>query len=178
MIFRVDLHQFPPDLTRFLNLAQMAKRDGEEGAREIGFRTKLDALAEPGCRGRVVAGDQICRAEKMEVMVVERRIEADRLLDIGHGGERLAAIDVDDAARIVRLSVVRTEVQRDIRLDRGSVKILLPEVEDGSDVMHEGDLRTLLQGQVEIRSAFSSDWLQSSVQWNCQFRIWANARPA
>src|SRR5271166_2199925 len=50
----------------------------------------------------------------------------------------------------MRLSVVRIEVQRDIRLGRGSVKIFLPQIEDGSDVVHEGDLRTLLQGQVEM----------------------------
>src|SRR5208337_151933 len=89
---------FAPDLTRFLGLAQMAKRDGKEGAREIGLRTKQDALPEQGCRGLVVASDQVSRAKKMDVQVLDRRIEPDRLLDMGDGGERLAAIYVDDAA--------------------------------------------------------------------------------
>ena len=115
MSIRVNFHQFAPDLTRFLGLAQMAKRDGKEGAGEIGLGTKQDALPEQGCRGLVVAGDQVGRAEKMDVQVLDRRIQPDRLLDMGDGGERLAAVDVDDPARIVRLSVVRIEVQRDIR---------------------------------------------------------------
>ena len=34
----------------------------------------------------------------MDVQVLDRRIEPDRLLDMGDGGERLAAIYVDDAA--------------------------------------------------------------------------------
>jgi hypothetical protein len=80
----------------------------------------------------------------MDVELLDRRIEPDRLLDMGDGGERLAAIDVDDAARIVRLGLVRIEVQRDIRFGRGPVKILFPQVEDRSDVVHEGDPRTLL----------------------------------
>ena len=90
----------------------------------------------------------------MDVQVLDRRIQPDRLLDMGDGSERLTAVDVDDAARIVRLSVVRIEVQRDIRLGSGSVKIFLPQIEDGSDVMHESDLWTLLQGQVEMTLGF------------------------
>ena len=118
-VFRVDLHQLAPDLTRFLGLAQMAERDSKEGAREIGLRTEPDALPEQGRRDLVVAGDQVGRAEKMDIEVLDRRIEPDRLLDMGNGGEGVAAIDVDDAAGIVRLGVVRVEVQRRVRLGRG-----------------------------------------------------------
>jgi hypothetical protein len=86
-VFRVNFNQFAPDLTRFLGLAQMAKRDGKEGAGEIGFGTKQDALPEQGCSGPVVAGDQVGRAEKMDVQVLDRRIEPDRLLGRASRGQ-------------------------------------------------------------------------------------------
>jgi hypothetical protein len=43
-VFRIDLHQLAPDPTGFLGLAQMAERDGEESAREIGLRIEPDSL--------------------------------------------------------------------------------------------------------------------------------------
>ena len=45
-VFGVDLHQLAPHAAGFPGLAQMAERDGEKGAREIGLRTELDAFPE------------------------------------------------------------------------------------------------------------------------------------
>jgi hypothetical protein len=45
----------------------MAKRDGKKGAREICLRGEPNTLPELGRRGFVIAGDQIGRAEKMDV---------------------------------------------------------------------------------------------------------------
>lgn len=83
----------------------MAKRDGEKGAREVGFRTELDTLTKQVRRCGVVARRQMGRAEKVEIMLLERRIEANGLLDIGNSGKRLPAIDAGKAARAVRVSM-------------------------------------------------------------------------
>jgi hypothetical protein len=39
-------HQLAPHATGFSGFAQMAQRDGEKGARQIGLRIELDAFPE------------------------------------------------------------------------------------------------------------------------------------
>src|SRR5260370_3641749 len=45
-VFRIDLHQLAPDPAGFLGRAQMAERDGQKGAREVGVRGELNTLLE------------------------------------------------------------------------------------------------------------------------------------
>src|SRR5689334_1773629 len=107
----------------------MAERDGEKGARKIGLRVELDTLLEQRRGGFELAGDQIGRTKKVDILVLEQGIEPDGLLDMRNSGEGLAAVDVDGSARGVRQSVIWAEVQRRVRFSRGSVEILFPRVE-------------------------------------------------
>ena len=62
-ILRVDLLQFAPDLPRLVDLAEVAERGGEEGARQVGVRGPADPLPEERGRRLVLAGesDRRCR---------------------------------------------------------------------------------------------------------------------
>ena len=63
----------------------MAERDGKKRARKVSLRGEPDALPEKVRRGFVIAGDQAGRAERVYVLLFDRRIEPGRPLDMGDG---------------------------------------------------------------------------------------------
>src|SRR5207249_3263494 len=62
----------------------------------------------------------------------------------------LGPIEEGQPSNMLGKGVCRIEIQRRVRISRGSVEVRFPQVEDRGDVMHEGNLRTLPQSQVDM----------------------------
>jgi hypothetical protein len=146
-----------------------SKRDGKEGAREIGLRTELNAFPEQRRGGFEIAGDQIGGSEKVDVLMLNR-IEPDGLLDVGNGREGLAAKDIDDAELVVCVSVVWIEIHPRGRLGGGSARSFFHRKTTAALQCTKATCGLFCKAKPIFCSAYSSDRLQSSVQWFCQFR--------
>ena len=72
----------------------------------------------------------------MSVLLL-RRVKAHRTFDVGDAFVWFSRIDVHQASSKVRVPVIWIERQGPVSLVAPSLVILLPQAEQGSDIMHE-----------------------------------------
>src|SRR6185312_14164194 len=89
-VFRIDLHEFAPDASGLVDLAEMAKGGRKRGAGKIRSGHEANAFPEMSCRCFVLAGQQVCRAQEVEVLLTLSRVQTHGPFDHWNCFQRLS----------------------------------------------------------------------------------------
>src|SRR5262245_15083975 len=122
-VFRIDLHEFAPDASGLVDLAEMAKGGRKRGAGKIRSGHEADAFPEMSCRCFVLAGQQVCRAQEVEVLLTLSRVQTHGPFDHWNCFQRLSREAANGANNVVSHSVIRVQRQRDLGLGHCPIEV-------------------------------------------------------
>ena len=108
-VFSIDFLKLAPDTVGFVQMTQVAQRRCEKRARQVRRRIDRDTVPKKTRRSFVVAAHKMGHAKKMDVLLLEGRVEAHRPLNEGDRLGRLSGIDVNGPPYAERGRVVRVE---------------------------------------------------------------------
>ena len=151
-IDRRDRLELTPHLAGLVEPAEMRERGGQIDARQVGAGIERDALAKHLNRLFHLAREKIAHRLKVQVVLLEGRVEPDGLFDIGQALERLALEEVHEPAHVQRQREVRVERERLLDLVLPALIVLFEHRDERVLEVQIGIARILRQALVNVAS--------------------------